>query len=98
MGTGSAGRAVLYAAKSTEDTRGSIAAQLSDGREFAQQEGLEIVAEYSEADVSAYKGNRGPELAAALDHVEQLGGTLRSFSTQTALREGTASRPATWWR
>lgn len=55
---------VLYAAKSTEDKRGSIPGQLDDCRAFAAESGLEVIAEYSEADVSAYSGNRGPEPSA----------------------------------
>jgi hypothetical protein len=65
-------RRSLYAAKSTEDKRGSIPGQLKDAREFAREQGLEVVAEYSEEDVSAYRGNRGPELAAALEHAERI--------------------------
>jgi DNA invertase Pin-like site-specific DNA recombinase len=76
MGDQGGRQAILYAAKSTEDIRGSIPGQLEDGRHFAQSNGLEVIAEYSEADVSAYKGNRGPELAAALEHVQRIGGTL----------------------
>lgn len=55
---------MLYAAKSTEDKRGSIPGQLDDCRAFAAESGLEVIAEYSEADVSAYSGNRGPEPSA----------------------------------
>ena len=68
--------AVLYAAKSTVDKRGSNATQLDDGRAFAEREGLTVVAEYADEDASAYSGNRGPELAAALDHAEHLEGSL----------------------
>jgi len=70
------GQAILYAAKSTEDIHGSIPTQLEDGRRLAEQEGLEVVAEYSDEAASAYKGDRGPELAAALEHAERIGGTL----------------------
>lgn len=66
---------ILYAAKSTEDIRRSIPGQLEDGRRFAQSTGLQVIAEYSEADVSAYSGNRGPDLAAALKHVKRVGGS-----------------------
>ena len=68
--------AVLYAAKSTVDKKGSNATQLADGRALAEREGLEVVAEYADEDASAYHGNRGPELAAALDHAERIGGSL----------------------
>jgi site-specific DNA recombinase len=69
-------QAILYAAKSTEDVHGSIPAQLKDGRQLAEQEGLEVVGEYSDEAASAYKGDRGPELAAALEHAERVGATL----------------------
>ena len=59
--------AVLYAAKSTEDKRGSIPTQLDDGRKLAEAEGLEVVAEYSDEAASAYSGDRGPELALVMD-------------------------------
>jgi DNA invertase Pin-like site-specific DNA recombinase len=68
--------AVLYAAKSTVDKKGSNATQLADGRAFADREGLQVVAEYVDEDASAYHGNRGPGLAAALDRAERLAGSL----------------------
>jgi DNA invertase Pin-like site-specific DNA recombinase len=68
--------AVLYAAKSTVDTKGSNAMQLADARVFAERHGLQVVAEYTDEDASAYHGNRGPGLAAALEHAERLGGSL----------------------
>ena len=70
------GAAVLYAAKSTPDERESIPDQLKEGREYAHQEGLVVASEHSEQDVSAYKGDRGPELAAALEQAEKLNATL----------------------
>jgi site-specific DNA recombinase len=70
------GQAILYAAKSTEDIHGSIPTQLADARALAEREGLEVVAEYADEAASAYKGNRGPELAAALEHAERIGATL----------------------
>lgn len=85
--------AVLYAAKSTEDVRGSIPGQLEDGRAYAKAAGLKVVAEYSEQEVSAFKGNRGPELAAALEHVEQIGGTLiAQHSDRLARGDGMQAR------
>ncbi len=57
--------AVLYAAKSTEDRHGSIPTQLDDCRAMAEREGWTIVGEHSDEGFSAYKGNRGPGLAAA---------------------------------
>ena len=70
------GQAILYAAKSTEDIRGSIPTQLEDGRRLAEQEGLEVDGEYSDEAASAFNGNRGPELAAALEHAERIGASL----------------------
>lgn len=69
-------KAVLYAAKSSPDERGSIPDQLRKCREFAEREGYEVVAEYSEENVSAYRGDRGPELAAAMECAERIGATL----------------------
>ena len=68
--------AILYAAKSTEDIHGSIPTQLEDGRQLAEREGLEVVGEYFDESASAYKGDRGPELAAALEHAEKVGASL----------------------
>ena len=64
--------AVVYAAKSTEDRRGSIPTQLTDAREMAEREGWEVVGEYSEEAASAWSGNRGPELDQAMKHAERL--------------------------
>jgi DNA invertase Pin-like site-specific DNA recombinase len=68
--------AVLYAAKSSPDERGSIPDQLKEARAKAQERGFEVVAEYSEEDVSAYKGDRGPELAKAMEHAQRTRATL----------------------
>ena len=57
--------AILYAAKSTEDRNLSIPEQLDDAREMAEENGWEIVGEFSDEDFSAYSGNRGPDLEAA---------------------------------
>jgi site-specific DNA recombinase len=70
------GQAILYAAKSSPDEKGSIEGQLKEAREWAEEQGLEVIAEYSEENVSAYKGDRGSELAAALEHAERIGATL----------------------
>jgi hypothetical protein len=69
-------KAILYAAKSTEDVHGSIETQLADCRALAEREGWGVVEDYQDEAASAYKGNRGPGLAAALDCVERIGGTL----------------------
>ena len=64
---------VIYAAKSSEDRRGSIPDQLLDCRNAvsAQPERL-AVAEYVDEAFSAYTGNRGPGLAEALQHAADL--------------------------
>ena len=64
--------AVIYAAKSTEDTHGSIPTQLDDCRRMAEREGWTVAAEYSDENVSAYHGSRGDGLAAAKAHAEQI--------------------------
>lgn len=64
--------AVLYAAKSTADPKGSIPNQLREGREQAAEEKRAVVAEFSEAKQSAYSGDRGPELLAARAEAERL--------------------------
>jgi hypothetical protein len=64
---------VVYAAKSTEDRRGSIPGQLADCRAAIDAaQGRAIVAEYRDDAVSAYAGNRGPGLAQALGHGAEL--------------------------
>src|SRR5262245_7709590 len=57
--------AVIYAAKSTEDRKGSIATQLKDARALAEREGWEVVGEYQDEGFSAYHGNRGAGLEKA---------------------------------
>jgi DNA invertase Pin-like site-specific DNA recombinase len=57
--------AVLYAAKSTEDLRGSIATQLADCQERAEREDWNVLETFSDENCSAYHGNRGPGLANA---------------------------------
>jgi DNA invertase Pin-like site-specific DNA recombinase len=65
-------RVVLYAAKSTEDKRGSIPTQLEDGRAMAAREGWEIAGEYADEAASAWSGDRGPQLASAIEHAERI--------------------------
>lgn len=67
-------RAILYAAKSTEDKHGSIPDQLADGRRLASARGLEVVAEHQDEAMSAYSGDRGPGLARAMADCERLAG------------------------
>ena len=64
--------AVVYAAKSTEDKHGSIPTQLEDCRARAAREGWSVVAEYQDEAMSAYSGDRGPDLARAMAKCEQL--------------------------
>jgi DNA invertase Pin-like site-specific DNA recombinase len=65
-------KAILYAAKSTEDKHGSIPDQLNDGRKLASERDLDAVAEYSDEAASAYHGDRGPGLVRAMAHCEQI--------------------------
>ena len=58
-------KAVIYAAKSTEDKHGSIPTQLEDCRARAEREGWEVVGEFTDEAFSAYHGNRGPGLERA---------------------------------
>jgi DNA invertase Pin-like site-specific DNA recombinase len=69
-------QAVLYAAKSTKDPKGSITGQLKEGREKARAEDWGVAGEYSDEAASAWSGNRGPELIRAMDHAEREGATL----------------------
>jgi DNA invertase Pin-like site-specific DNA recombinase len=64
---------VVYAAKSTEDRRGSIPDQLLDCRSAIDQAGgREVVEEYVDEAFSAYRRSRGPGLADAMEHAEDL--------------------------
>ncbi len=76
MQTEGSGEAILYAAKSTEDKRGSIPTQLEDCRAFAEREGLSVAGEYQDESESAWSGDRGKGLAAAMDHADREGATL----------------------
>jgi site-specific DNA recombinase len=64
--------AIIYAAKSTQDVHGSIPTQLEDCRALAAREGFDVADEFSDEAFSAYKGNRGPGLAAAQRRAEEL--------------------------
>jgi Recombinase/Resolvase, N terminal domain/Recombinase zinc beta ribbon domain len=68
--------AVLYAAKSTQDVRGSIPTQLADCRSAAEAESREVVAEHRDEAASAFKGNRGAGLTAAKNDAIRLGAEL----------------------
>jgi DNA invertase Pin-like site-specific DNA recombinase len=70
---------VVYAAKSTEDRRGSIPDQLRECREAIEREGGRlVVGEYVDESFSAFHGSRGPGLADAMQHAEEL---AREFGT-----------------
>lgn len=64
--------AVLYAAKSTDDRRGSIPTQLADCRNLADREGWQVEGEYQDEAFSGFRGNRGPQLAAAKERAAAL--------------------------
>jgi hypothetical protein len=64
---------VVYAAKSTEDRRGSIPEQLRDCREVIEGDPRRrVVAEYTDEAFSAYRRDRGPGLVDAMQHAEDL--------------------------
>ncbi len=64
---------VVYAAKSTEDKRGSILTQITECQAAIEAAGERIVAGvYRDEAVSAYTSNRGPGLAEAMRHSETL--------------------------
>jgi hypothetical protein len=58
-------RAVVYAAKSTEDNHGSIPTQFEDCGAMAEREGWMILDRFKDEGFSAYSRNRGPDLARA---------------------------------
>lgn len=64
--------AIIYAAKSTADAKGSIPTQLADCRAHAERESWSVVAEYQDEAKSAYHGSRGDGLAKAQAHAEAL--------------------------
>jgi hypothetical protein len=64
---------IIYAAKSTEDRRGSIPDQLQECRLAIESDPLRrLVAEYSDEAFSAYRRDRGPGLKDAFQHAEDL--------------------------
>ena len=76
MSSAAANPAVLYAAKSTADERGSIPTQLADCRAAAEAEGRTIEVSFSDEAASAFKGNRGSGLTAAKDAAIAAGAEL----------------------
>ena len=69
-------KCVIYAAKSTEDKRGSIGTQLDECRQRAEAEGWEVIGEFTDEAFSAYHGNRGDGLAQAMALCEEAGGDV----------------------
>jgi hypothetical protein len=64
---------VIYAAKSTEDRRGSIPDQLEQCRRVISGDARRgVVAEYVDEAVSGYRRDRGPGLRDAIEHCEDL--------------------------
>jgi DNA invertase Pin-like site-specific DNA recombinase len=64
---------VIYAAKSTEDRRGSIPDQLRECHEAIERaDGRYFVADYVDEAVSGYRRSRGAGLAEAMEHAEDL--------------------------
>jgi DNA invertase Pin-like site-specific DNA recombinase len=64
---------VLYAAKSSEDVRGSLVTQINDCRQAATAAGgREIVSEHADEAASGFSQSRGPGLTAALAEAEGL--------------------------
>lgn len=62
--------AVVYAAKSTDDAKGSIERQVADCHSAIEREGgREVVVTFTDEAASAYKGNRGAGLADAKEAV-----------------------------
>jgi DNA invertase Pin-like site-specific DNA recombinase len=91
----------VYAAKSTKDRRGSIPDQLRGCRAAIEAEpGRSVVAEYSDEAVSAFTRSRGPGLAEAMRHAEELakdGGVTELWalhSDRLARGDGRAARHA----
>ena len=92
---------LVYAAKSTEDRRGSIPDQLRECRAAIDREpGRSVAAEYSDEAVSAFTRSRGPGLAEAMRHAEELakdGGVAELWalhSDRLARGDGRAARHA----
>lgn len=84
--------AVIYAAKSTEDTHGSIPDQLADCRKLAVERGMEVEGEYRDEAKSAFHGDRGPGLADAMAHCERLGKSALIVQHSDRLARGDAKR------
>jgi DNA invertase Pin-like site-specific DNA recombinase len=70
--TGQITPAVIYAAKSTDDVRGSIETQLAECEAMSVGEGWSVADAYSDEAKSAYHGSRGDGLVKAREHAAQL--------------------------
>ena len=81
-------KAVIYAAKSTEDVHDSIPDQLRDCRGTAEREDWTVVGEFSDEAFSAYHGNRGPGLERAKQAAGTLSLSLRSSADNDDYRHG----------
>lgn len=90
--------AVIYAAKSTADPRGSIGTQTTDCEAMAAREGWTVADIYSDEAASAYHGNRGDGLLQAQAHAERLAAEhgeamlVVQHSDRLARGDGVASR------
>jgi DNA invertase Pin-like site-specific DNA recombinase len=92
---------VVYAAKSTEDRRGSIPDQLRECRAAIEREpDRSVIAEYRDEAISAFTRSRGPGLADAMRHAEELakdGGAVELWalhSDRLARGDGRVARHA----
>ena len=85
-------RAVIYAAKSTEDKRGSIKTQFADCKEMAEGEGWEVVATYEDEKKSGWSGDRGPGLVAAMEHAERVAPCVLVVQHSDRLARGDAKQ------
>jgi DNA invertase Pin-like site-specific DNA recombinase len=85
--------AVLYAAKSTEDKRGSIKTQLEDCRTLAKREGWEIIGEFSDEAFSAFSGNRGPAFQDAKALAANRGGCVLVAQDADRFARGAGDAP-----
>jgi DNA invertase Pin-like site-specific DNA recombinase len=85
-------RAVIYAAKSTEDKHGSIPDQLADCRRLAAERDVPVEGEYRDEAKSAFHGDRGPGLADAMAHCELPGKSLLIVQHSDRLARGDAKQ------
>ena len=84
--------AVIYAAKSSPDEKDSIPDQLKGCRALAKRQGGEVRAEweFSEEDVTAWKGDRGPQLEAAMALAEEKAPSMLVVQHSDRLARGDA--------